>query len=72
MYVCVHMYVYVCVCVSLHVFICVCVYGCMCLCVRVYMCECIGMGVYVRLHACVAVIWRLEVRGAVQHPTRQR
>ena len=58
MYVCMYLYVFVCICIYLYVFVCICMYLyvfvctcnvciCMCMYVHVYVCICMCMYVYV-------------------------
>ena len=51
MYVCMYMYVYVCICMYMYVYVCICmymyVYVCICMYMYVYVCICMYMYVYV-------------------------
>jgi hypothetical protein len=56
-YVCIRMYVCVCVCVRLYACMYVCMYVCVCVCVCMYVCVCVCMCVcacvYVYVYVCV-------------------
>ncbi len=53
MYVCIYVYMYVCMCVYIHMYVCMCVYTY----VRMYVCVdvCMYVCVYVRMYVCVCV-----------------
>jgi len=47
MYICMYMYVYVCICMYMYVYVCICMYMYVYVCICIYICCISNMGLYI-------------------------